>query len=256
MLTRAIVRPPADTLARGLTTASFGAPVMPLARAQHVGYCDALAHAGLTITCLPPLPAYPDSTFVEDTAVLTTRAAVLTRPGADVRRGEVITMRDALMAFYAAVETIDAPGTVDGGDVCQAENHFFIGISARTNEAGARQLARLLAAHGHTTSFVVVDAGSGLLHLKSGLSYIGDQRVVLDAALASHAAFKGYERIVAEPGDGYATNCIRVNAHLIVPSGYPRIEASLGQLGYALIVLPMSEFRRMDGGLSCLSLRF
>ncbi len=230
---------------------------MSTAAAQHEAYCEALSQAGLAVTCLPPLDEYPDSTFVEDTAIVTAYAgAILTRPGAVERRGEAAAMRDALLEFYPSIETIEAPGTLDGGDVCQAGDHFFIGISARTNPDGARQLARFLAVRGHTTTPVEIGAESNLLHLKSGLSYIGDGRVLLDRSLASHDAFRQFDSIVVERKDAYAANCVRINAHLLLAAGYPHLEERLDGLGYTVISVPMSEFRKMDGGLSCLSLRF
>src|SRR5260370_42421400 len=145
MFTRAIVRPPAPNFAEGLTAADLGTPNYRLALRQHEDYCTALEQCGLTLIRLPADARYPDSTFVEDTAVFTERCAILTRPGAPSRAGEVPGIADALADFNPSIFSIKPPGTLDGGDVCEAGNHFYIGISERTNEAGAHQLVELLA---------------------------------------------------------------------------------------------------------------
>ena len=255
MFRSAIVRPPGPNFAAGLTSESLGPPDVALALAQHARYCDALQRCGLHLTRLPADPRHPDACFVEDTAVLLPRCVVITRPGAVSRRGETAAIRDSLAQQGIPLQTIVEPGTVDGGDICEAGEHVFIGISARTNAAGAAQLARLLQAAGHTTSEVDIRDIPGILHLKSGLSWLGDGRLLLIAALADHAAFAAHERVCVESDEAYAANAVRVNDHVLVAAGYPRTAARLRELGHALIELDMSEFRKMDGGLSCLSLR-
>jgi dimethylargininase len=146
--TRAIVRPPAGTFASGLSSAAEGAPDLKLALAQHAAYVQALRECGLTVTLLEPDESYPDGTFVEDTAIMTERGAILMRPGAPSREGEVRGMAHCLRKFYEELPSIAAPGTVDGGDICEADGHFLIGISARTNDQGARQLVEHLARWG------------------------------------------------------------------------------------------------------------
>jgi dimethylargininase len=272
MFTRAIVRPPAANFAEGLTTADLGTPVYERALKQHEAYCLALERCGLTLTRLRPDPLHPDSTFVEDTAVLTDRCAVLTRPGAPSRDGEVAGIKRVLTGFYPDILSIQPPGTLDGGDVCEAGDHFFIGISERTNEVGGRQLAEILASFRHTSSFVDIRDLNGMesvpgavatgshcariLHLKSGLSYIGDQRLVVIGALAERTEFSTYDLVRVDDNEMYAANCVRVNDHVLVPTGYPVLERKLRELGHQTIALEMSEFEKMDGGLSCLSLRF
>jgi dimethylargininase len=147
-------------------------------------------------------------------------------------------------------------GTLDGGDVCEADAHFIIGVSHRTSEQGAHELAALLGEEGHTCTFVDIRTVEGILHLKSGIAYVGDGRMVAIPSLSHHPALQNYEVIFVEPSEAYAANCIRVNDHLIVAAGHPLLESSLRRLGYVLIPLEMSEFQKMDGGLSCLSLRF
>jgi dimethylargininase len=250
----AIVRIPGENFARGLTTALLGAPVYDWVLQQHARYCDALQACGLALTTLEVDPDHPDSTFVEDTAVLTAHSAILTRPGARSREGEVAAIRHAVRCFYPATLEIDAPGTVDGGDICEAESHFFLGLSQRTNEEGIRQLAAHLAREGYTSSVIDVRGINSILHLKSGVSYIGDETLVVMEEMAP--LFAGYELIRVAAEESYAANCIRVNEKVLVAAGYPRLTAELGARGFHPLELEMSEFRKMDGGLSCLSLRF
>jgi dimethylargininase len=252
--THAIVRPPAANFADGLTMADLGAPDVPRALAQHAAYCRALEACGLALTWLPEDARYPDSTFVEDTAVITPHVAVLTRPGHPAREGEAAAIEPALAARYD-LRRIVAPGTVDGGDICEAGTHVFIGLSERTNPAGGEQLARHLEAAGHTTTLVRFTAGPGLLHLKSGVSHVGGRDLVIVPALAGHPAFQGWNLLVVDEAEAYAANCVRVNDRVLVPEGYPRTAALLERHGYRPLALDMSEFMKMDGGLSCLSLR-
>jgi dimethylargininase len=253
---RALVRPPPANFADGLTTVDLGVPDVERALAEFELYCEALERCGLALTRLDADPLFPDSTFVEDTAVLTSRGAVLTRPGAPSRAGEVAAIEQALAPFFASPARIEAPGTVDGGDICEAGGHFFIGISRRTNAEGARQLAAHLARMGFTSAEVDILGVPGILHLKSGIAAVSARRLVLIDALADHPAFRSYERIAIDPSENYAANCVRVNDALLVATGYPKFEPTARALDLEVIALDMSEFAKMDGGLSCLSLRF
>ena len=269
MFTHAIVRRPGANLANGLTTVDLGVPDYPRALRQHDQYCAALEKCGLTLTRLEADDRHPDATFVEDTAVLipalpgnddlghpSRRAAILTRPGAASRAGEVESIAKILGRFYSTLDTIQEPGTVDGGDICETERHFFIGISERTNEAGAQRLATLLAKYDCTSSMVDIRGMGSILHLKSGISYLGDKRLAVIDALAEHEEFQRFELVRVSAGEEYAANCVRVNRHVLVAAGYAQFERALGNLGYQTISLEMSEFQKLDGGLSCLSLRF
>jgi len=252
----AIVRPPGPNFADGLTTVDLGRPDYDRALSQHAAYCAALEKCGLELKRLPPDLRHPDSTFVEDTAILTARGAILTRPGALSRSGEVEAIRGPLAESYEDFGEIVAPGTLDGGDVCEAGDHYFIGISERTNEEGAGQLAILLAAAGIPSANVDIRGIPGILHLKSGIAYAGEGRLVAIEALAGHPAFRSFQVVPVSPGEEYAANLIRVNDHVLFAAGHPRLAKTLTALGYELIPLEMSEFQKMDGGLSCLSLRF
>src|SRR5437868_1923745 len=265
MFTQAIVRPPAPNFAEGLTTAGFGLPDYQRALEQHEAYCAALKQCGLTLTSLEPEPGYPDSTFVEDVAVVTSRFAVLTRPGAPSRAGEIESARKVLATFFPALHEIQPVGTLDGGDICQVGDDFFIGISARTNEAGAQQLARILQSNGYSSTLVDITRQSSepeatatpsLLHLKSGMAYLGSNRLAVIDALAWHPKFADYDLVHVNSGEEYAANCVRINDYILIAAGYPKLQADLRDLEYRTIALEISEFRKMDGGLSCLSLRF
>ncbi len=255
--TRAIVRPPARNFADGLTTVDLGTPDIDRALAQHAAYCAALAKHGCEVITLAADDRYPDSTFVEDTAlILPGLGAILTRPGAESRAGEVDAIAEALVRYFSTVAQIEAPGTLDAGDVCEAGEHVFIGISHRTNAAGAAQLATWLLQFGITASTVDIRDIDSILHLKSGIAAIEPNRLVLIEALADHPAFAGYDVVRVPSGDEYGGNCVRVNDVIFVSAGQPQFDDRLRALGYTLEVLDMSEYRKMDGGLSCLSLRF
>ena len=256
MFKNAIVRIPGSNFAEGLTSVDLGSPHYDRVLHQHSCYCEALRECGLTITTLDADLNHPDSTFVEDTAVLTPRAAILTRPGAPSREGEVTAMRDTIRRFFPTTLEIEAPGTLDGGDICEAENHFFLGLSHRTNEEGARQLAIHLASLGYTSSVIDVRGMTRILHLKSGISYIGDNTLVVIDEIAENDLVRSYKLIRVAAEESYAANCVRVNERVLVAMGYPRLTSKLVANGFNPLVLEMSEFQKMDGGLSCLSLRF
>jgi dimethylargininase len=259
MFKNAIVRMPGENFSEGLTSVGqgvLGAPVFPKVVEQHDAYCRALEACGLKLTVLGKDMDHPDSTFVEDTAVLTQHAAIFTHPGAASREGEVARIKESVLRFFSKHYEITAPGTLDGGDICEAENHVFIGVSHRTNEEGARQLGAFLAKEGYTSCPVDIRHMTSILHLKSGLSYIGDNTLVLMEEMADRPEFRGYRIIRVSEAESYAANCVRVNDHVLMPAGFPGLEGDLKRHGFKPLVLDMSEYRKMDGGLSCLSLRF
>ena len=256
MFKKAIVRAPSENFGDGLTSVDLGVPDFETALVQHRAYCEALQRCGLRLVELEADAGYPDSVFVEDTAVLTERCAVITRPGAASRGGEVVSMAETLALYYDKLDRVEGPGTIDGGDVCQIGNHFLIGISARTNEEGARQLSKYLEAVGFTSGFIDIRGMDGLLHLKSGVSSLGDGRVLVTDAMRGEKELEGFELVRVPEGEEYAANCIRVNDYVLFAAGFPILQNKLEDLGCNLIALEMSEFQKMDGGLSCLSLRF
>lgn len=253
---KAIVRPPGRNFGSGLTSVDLGKPDHEVALRQHEAYCAALESRGLTLIRLPADERHPDSTFVEDPAIVTGRGALITRPGAESRLGETAAIERELRNHYAEVSAIVAPGTVDGGDICEAGDHFFIGLSQRTNEAGAAQLGRILTSFGYTHSLIDIRGLGNILHLKSGMSCLGENRLVVIEALSKTKEFSGYELVHVNSAEEYAANCLSVNGCVLIAAGFPTLKAQLEDLGYSTISLEMSEFQKMDGGLSCLSLRF
>jgi dimethylargininase len=256
MFRHAITRLPGATYVHGLTRVDLGPPELSRALAQHAAYCAALRDAGVAVTQLPADEAYPDGTFVEDTAIVLPEGALLTRPGASSRAGEVDAIATALAAHYPHAARMRAPGTLDGGDICVAGRHVFIGRSARTDADGAAQLARWLDASGYTHVEVDIGGVDSILHLKSGLAALAGDRLLLIEALADHPAFAGYERIVIDADEAYAANAVQVNDVVFVAAGHPKLVRTLAAYGYRTVALDMSEYAKLDGGLSCLSLRF
>jgi dimethylargininase len=253
MFTQAIARKPAKNFAQGLTsTVSAKPPQYELLLKQHETYLEALKACGLNVTILDPLPDYPDAYFVEDTAVVTADVAVITHPGAETRRGEEESMVPVLAGFRK-IERILAPGTVDGGDVLQVDNHFFIGLSERTNKEGAGQLGRILESCGKTWATVEVGAG---LHFKSSVNYVGKNTLLVTPDFAEREQLIGYDKIVVGKAEAYAANTLLVNEHLLTPTGFPCTRQKLEALGFEIIELETSEVRKMDGGLTCMSIRF
>jgi dimethylargininase len=251
MFTKAIVREPGANFGDGITTSSLGTPDYEKALRQHAAYCDALTGCGLELIKLEPDPNFPDCPFVEDTAVVTGEVAVIARPGDPRRRGEEAEIA-GLLAGYWPIEQIKSPGTLDGGDVLEADGRFFVGLGGRTDESGARQLQAILEPHGLSVS--IVKAGS-MLHLKSGVNYAGGSLAVT-GELAGADAFEDYERVIIPEEESYAANCLFVNGRLLIAAGFPQTKRLLTGLGHEIIELDMSEFMKMDGGLTCLSIRF
>ncbi|NHR04972.1 amidinotransferase [Chromobacterium haemolyticum] len=250
--THAITRLPADTVAGGLTTANIGAPDPALTRSQFRDYVDILLRLGLTVSTLPAQPDFPDAHFVEDTAVLMPELAVITQPGAAARRGEVSSIAPLVSRFRHAV-WMNGDARMDGGDVLMIDKRFFVGLTSRTNEAGISQFAAAVEKFGYVVTAVEVSAG---LHLKSIVNYVGRNTLILSEDRADDPVFRGYQQIVLAKEEEYAGNTLWINDTLITPSGYPDTLRKLKTLGLPIIETDTSEIRKMDGGLTCMSLRF
>lgn len=251
-LRRALARRPGANFADGLTTANLGKPCLEAMLRQHAAYVAALESLGLEVTVLEPLEDHPDACFIEDAAVITPEVAVVSRPGAPSRRGETVPI-EPVLAQYREIRRIHPPGTLDGGDVLVVGRHAFIGISARTNRDGAAQLGRILEGFGYHWTAVPVHSG---LHLKSSVSLAGPETLLLTEELAGLTIFKRCDRIVVDPSESYAANSLWVNSALLMPAGFPRTCKTLRRRGLQVIGLDTSEARKMDGGLTCMSLRF
>jgi len=235
----------------GITTSGLGPPDYGLALGQHGEYVKALESLGVEVLVLPAAPEYPDSHFVEDTAVVTPGVVVISRPGAESRRGEA-EMIEPVLARHRPTVRIEAPGTLDGGDVLEAGENYFIGISQRTNEDGARQLGEIIEKYGAKWHTVAVKEG---LHLKSGASYLGDNTLLVNDSMAGAPEFERFEKIVTAAGEEGAANSLLINDYLLIASGFPRTKAGLEAKGVRVVELNISEMQKMDGGLTCMSIR-
>ncbi len=256
MFHNAIVRRPCRALTAGITSnPQLGVPCYEKALLQHDAYISALEKCGVSVTVLPADERYPDSCFVEDPAVLTRTCAVITNPGAPSRNGEKEEIVDAVRKFYPEdkIEYIKAPGTLEGGDVMMVGDHFYVGRSERTNAEGIRQFKEILEKHGFTCSEVTLEK---VLHLKTGVNYLDNNNLLVSGEFLTKPEFAHFNRIEISEKEAYAANCIWINGTVIVPKGYPALESAVRSAGYGVIQVDTSEYRKLDGGLSCLSLRF
>lgn len=253
MFRNAIVLSPATSIKDGLTSSDLGKPDYYLANEQHSIYTETLQRLGLKVKVLPKNELFPDSTFIEDISLCTRSCAIITRPGATTRRGETTGIREVLDEYYTIIEEINYPGTLEAGDVMMAGDNFFIGISDRTNDSGAEQLTGILANYGMKGIKVPLQK---LLHLKSGISFLENNTILVYGELANRNEFAEYNRIVIDEDECYASNSLWINGKVLVPHGFPKTRKKIENAGYETIVIDVSEFRKIDGGLSCLSLRF
>jgi len=251
--TNAIVKKPCKNIIKGISSANLGFPNYEMALAQHEKYIETLEKCGLVVTILEADENYPDSTFVEDTAVLTKECAIISNPGASTRNGEIEAMEPVVSQFFTNVERIEHPGTLDGGDVMNVDNYYYIGLSKRTNKTGAQQFINILKKYGMDGMMVGM---SEMLHLKTGLSYLGKNNLMVAGEFQINSLFADFNKIKVLDSEEYSANCININDKVIVPSGFPESRKMIEIYGYETIALDMSEFQKVDGGLSCLSLRF
>ncbi len=240
-------------MVHGISTAGLGKPDYRKAIKQHDQYVEALLTCGLEVMVLDADEDFPDSTFVEDTAVLTPKCAIITRPGADSRKDEIQSIEPLIREFYNGVEVIRDPGTLEGGDIMMAGDHFYIGLSSRTNRNGAEQLLAILEKHGMSGSLVTLE---NLLHLKTGISYLEDQTIAATADFARKPEFSHFRSITIPREESYAANCVWINGHILLAEGFPKTRKAFEQANLRILPVDVSEFRKLDGGLSCLSLRF
>lgn len=251
--TRAIVRTPGRSLISGLSKVQGEKPVYEKALIQHQAYIDALKYCGLDVVCLEPLEEYPDSVFVEDTAIIVDDHAVITSPSAPSRAGEVEAIRPVLQEILPRVSRIAPPAMIDGGDVMITDRTCYVGMSQRTNKEGAAQLFTLLASHGLEGQMIPVDE---MLHLKTGITWLGDEHFIATGAHLEQEQFSSCSLLPVAADHAGAANCITINDKILMPAGYTQVQKSLESLGREIITVDISEFAKIDGGLTCLSLRF
>ncbi|WP_459128951.1 dimethylarginine dimethylaminohydrolase family protein [Guggenheimella bovis] len=256
MFQNVIVRRPSRSLLEGITSApELGKPDYDLAIKQHDAYIEALKKTGVEVTVLPALEEFPDSCFVEDPAVVTRMGAIITNPGAKSRNEEPKYIIDTIKEFFPEdkIAYIKAPGTLEGGDVMMVGDHFYIGRSARTNEEGIRQFIEILEGWGLSGSEVPLEK---VLHLKTGVNYIENNNMLVSGEFITKEDFKDFNKIIVPEEEAYGANCIWMNGWVIVADGYPTVKKEVEKLGYKVLIVDTSEYRKIDGGLSCLSLRF
>ena len=250
---QAIIRRPGRSIVAGLSLDGKALPVYGKALEQHRHYAKVLAACGVAVRELDPLEECPDSTFVEDVAVLTPHCAIMTHPGASSRTAEVSSMQQTLTQIFSEVETITPPGTLDGGDILQIGSHFFIGQSKRTNTTAAQQFITIVEKYGMSGSTVEVN---NVLHLKTGVTAINSTTLVAAGEFIDHPAFHDFKVVPVAQNEEGAANCIACNGHIIMPAGFPKTREKLKPFTTDIIEVDISEFAKIDGGLTCLSLRF
>ena len=248
----AITRMPADSAVHGLRAEDAGAVDIELMAKQHSEYQQALRQAGAIVTELPALSAYPDAQFVEDTALCLPNLVVMMRLGVETRRGEVAQMRGVLSPLFENIADI-TDGCIEAGDILTTPFEVLVGLSARTNQTGADQLQHILNGHGYAMR--ILKTPPNVLHLKTDCSLIADQCILSTQRLASNGCFGGYQILLVPTGEEAAANVIRYNEHIIMPAGFPKTETMLRAKGFTVICVGNSECAKIDGGMSCLSLR-
>lgn len=246
----AITRPPSRSFDRCELTYLTRVPIdLALAERQHRAYEQALESAGCTIHRLPAEPDLPDAVFVEDAAVVLDEVAIVMRPGAESRRPEVASVAGALAA-WRRVARIEPPGTIDGGDVLRAGRRIWVGRSRRTNASGFEQLRDLAAPLGYQVQPVSV---RGCLHLKSAVTAIGTEKLLVNPAWIPAGPFEGLARVEVHPDEPHAANALRVGEHVICAAAFPRTLDRLRSDGVEPLVVDVSEIAKAEGALTCCS---
>jgi len=251
--TRAVVRIPCDSVANALRARDRGAPDATVFRAEHAAYVDTLRGLGLEVTVLPALDEFPDSVFIEDTALCLPEGAIILRPGAVSRRGEADQSAAALSALGLGCTEIEAPGTVDGGDLLVTGSTVLAGLSARTSRAGIDSLREILGAWGYETRAVLTPPD--VLHFKSDCNILGEDTLLCTERLAGDPQLRDFRLLCVPAGEEAAANSIRVNDAVLVPRGFPATADLLEKAGFEVLLLSVSQAALADGGLSCMSLR-
>lgn len=251
--THAVVRAPAASVTEGLRAVDAGMPDAARFAADHAAYVAALTAAGAEVVALPALEEFPDSVFVEDAALCLPGGAVVLRPGAPSRLGEAAAMAPALRALYGRVETV-TNGFIEGGDILVTDTEILVGLSARTDAAGVAALRAIVEPWGHVVRELVTPPD--VLHFKTDCGLLDGETVLATDRLAASGCFDGYRVIPVAAGEEACANCVRFNDVVLFPAGHPQTAERLRAEGYELVELPNEQAELIDGGMSCLSLRF
>lgn len=250
----AIVREPSPSVIHGLRDGDGGDPNFEKVCTEHTAYIGALENAGLSVTVLPPLEAFPDSIFVEDPALVFSGHAIRLRPGAPSRTGEAETLADILADHFDRVHELPPGGFVDGGDILTTCKDVMIGLSARTNEAGAKSLMEILENIGRSAK--IVRTPPDILHFKSDCGLIDDETVLSTKRLAKSGVFEGFRLLETPDGEEAAANALRINDVVLLGDRFPKTAELLNAHGFKVVPLPTTEIGKIDAGLSCMSLRW
>lgn len=251
MTPHAITRAPSPNLAAcELTHLQRTAIDVEQAQVEHAAYEQTLAELGCTLERLPPEPDLPDSVFVEDTAIVLPELAVITRPGAPSRRPETDSIAAAL-GRHRPLQHISEPAILDGGDVLRIDRTLYVGLTSRSNQAAIDQLREFLAPHDYTVHGVSV---SGCLHLKSAVSWLGGNSLLLNPHWIDAALFTGFECIPVDPAEPGAANVLRIGETLLAAASDARTRAKLERHGYALRAVDITELSKAEAAMTCSSL--
>lgn len=249
----ALTRDVSPNIARcELTHIARGSIDFELAQTQHRSYAECLSRCGCEVLELPAEPELPDSVFVEDVAVVLDEVAVITRPGAEARRGERATIRSAL-SEYRDLRSIDSPGTLDGGDVLRIGRTLYVGRSTRTNQEGIEQLRSLAQLFGY--SLKVVDI-RGCLHLKSAVSQVAPEVLLVNRDWLDLSSFSGFELIDINPGEPFGANALLVSESVIYPAQFECTRQRLEEAGLEVHAVQVGELAKAEGGVTCCTLIF
>lgn len=252
---RAITRKPGKSIVGGLRAEDIGTPNLGRMLEAHAAYVATLRSTGAEVVELPPLEDYPDAVFVEDTMLCLPELAIAMRPGAPTRMGEVAEMRPAIAAVYGdRIAEITAPGTIEGGDILVTGREILVGLSARTNREGVAQLTDIVREYGYALR--LVETPAGVLHFKTDCGLLAPETILSTRRLAVSGCFEGYEVLLVPDGEEAASNCIRFNNLVVMAAGFPRTAEMLAAHGYEVVQIDNIECAKLDGGMSCLSLRF
>jgi dimethylargininase len=252
--THAITRKPGRSIVGGLRAVDTGAPDLALMLDHHAAYVAALKTTGATVVELDAAESFPDSVFVEDTALCLPEGAVIMRPGAPSRLGEAAEMAPHLQSLYGKVLEIKGPGHIEGGDILVTEREILVGRSARTDADGIAELTKLVAVWDYKVREVFTPPG--VLHFKTDCSLLDGDTILSTERLAASGCFEGYRVIHTAQGEEAAANSIRFNDIVIMPSGFPGTRNAILAAGFTVREIGNSECAKLDGGMSCLSLRF
>jgi len=252
--THAIARKPSSSIIDGLRAVDMGTPDLSVFEAHHADYVAALRETGANVTVLDALEDYPDAVFVEDTALCLQEGAIIARPGAPTRLGEGAEMAPHIEALYSEVLRIEGPGFIEGGDILTTEREILVGLSTRTDKAGVEELASLVDRWGYKVR--ILKTPPGVLHFKTDCSLLDSETILATKRLDASGCFEGYRVIHTAEGEDACANAIRFNDLVLMPSGFPKTRETLAAAGYDIREIGNSEAAKLDGGMSCLSLRF